>query len=158
MAAEGTVFARCSTFFRSLFSPCCGKTRTKYQVRKHSPLQLRYLAKKRQQRLKPSSVLGPCGTVGCARHDREIGALGGSILPNLLGFSRQYTGSYRTGFIVYAMLAVILVMLRGNFERLDELGRTRRARPDTACFFGFSGCRLNRRVVSRSGAAKLELG
>jgi NNP family nitrate/nitrite transporter-like MFS transporter len=43
----------------------------------------------------------------------EIGALGGSILPNLLGFSRQYTGSYRTGFIVYAMLAAaILVMLR----------------------------------------------
>jgi MFS transporter, NNP family, nitrate/nitrite transporter len=43
----------------------------------------------------------------------EIGALGGSILPNLLGFSRQYTGSYRTGFIVYAILAAaILVMLR----------------------------------------------
>ena len=43
----------------------------------------------------------------------EIGALGGSILPNLLGFSRQYTGSYRTGFIAYAILAAaILVMLR----------------------------------------------
>jgi NNP family nitrate/nitrite transporter-like MFS transporter len=43
----------------------------------------------------------------------EIGALGGSILPNLLGFSRQYTGSYRTGFIVYAILAAgILLMLR----------------------------------------------
>ena len=43
----------------------------------------------------------------------EIGALGGSILPNLLGFSRQYTGSYRTGFIVYAMLAAgVLLMLR----------------------------------------------
>jgi MFS transporter, NNP family, nitrate/nitrite transporter len=43
----------------------------------------------------------------------EIGALGGSILPNVLGFSKQYTGSYRTGFIVYAMLAAaILLMLR----------------------------------------------
>ncbi|MDQ2834354.1 MAG: MFS transporter [Acidobacteriota bacterium] len=43
----------------------------------------------------------------------EIGALGGGILPNLLGQSRQHTGSYRDGFIVYAALAcLILVMLR----------------------------------------------
>jgi NNP family nitrate/nitrite transporter-like MFS transporter len=43
----------------------------------------------------------------------EIGALGGSILPNLLGLSRQYTASYRTGFIVYAALAAaVLIMLR----------------------------------------------
>ena len=43
----------------------------------------------------------------------EIGALGGSILPNLLGFSRQHTGAYRAGFIVYAGLAsLILIMLR----------------------------------------------
>lgn len=43
----------------------------------------------------------------------EIGALGGGILPNLLGQSKQHTGSYRTGFIVYAALAcAILAMLR----------------------------------------------
>lgn len=43
----------------------------------------------------------------------EIGALGGGILPNLLGQSKQHTGSYRMGFIVYAALAcAILVMLR----------------------------------------------
>jgi NNP family nitrate/nitrite transporter-like MFS transporter len=43
----------------------------------------------------------------------EIGALGGGILPNLLGQSKQHTGSYSTGFIVYAALAaVILIMLR----------------------------------------------
>ena len=43
----------------------------------------------------------------------EIGALGGSILPNLLGQSKQHTGSYSLGFICYAMFAVaILVMLR----------------------------------------------
>jgi NNP family nitrate/nitrite transporter-like MFS transporter len=43
----------------------------------------------------------------------EIGALGGSILPNLLGLSKQYTSSYRAGFIVYAVLAfAILIMLR----------------------------------------------
>jgi MFS transporter, NNP family, nitrate/nitrite transporter len=43
----------------------------------------------------------------------EIGALGGSILPNLLGQSRQRTGSYTTGFIIYAALAfLILILLR----------------------------------------------
>jgi NNP family nitrate/nitrite transporter-like MFS transporter len=43
----------------------------------------------------------------------EIGALGGGILPNLLGQSKQHTGSYRIGFIVYAALATtILLMLR----------------------------------------------
>ena len=43
----------------------------------------------------------------------EIGALGGSILPNLLGYSKQHTGSFKGGFIVYAALAfAILLMLR----------------------------------------------
>lgn len=42
----------------------------------------------------------------------EVGAMGGFILPNLLGLSKQYTSSYRAGFIVYAALAfVILIML-----------------------------------------------
>jgi MFS transporter, NNP family, nitrate/nitrite transporter len=43
----------------------------------------------------------------------EIGALGGSILPNLLGQSRQRTGSYTAGFVTYAVLAfLILILLR----------------------------------------------
>ena len=43
----------------------------------------------------------------------EIGALGGSILPNLLGQSKQHTGSYAAGFAVYAGFALlILCMLR----------------------------------------------
>jgi len=43
----------------------------------------------------------------------EIGALGGFILPNLLGQSKQHTGSYKTGFIIYAALAfIILIMMR----------------------------------------------
>lgn len=43
----------------------------------------------------------------------EIGALGGGILPNLLGQSKQHTGSYRSGFLLYAMLAVgVLIMMR----------------------------------------------
>jgi NNP family nitrate/nitrite transporter-like MFS transporter len=43
----------------------------------------------------------------------EIGALGGGILPNLLGQSKQHTGSYRSGFLLYAVLAVaVLVVMR----------------------------------------------
>ena len=43
----------------------------------------------------------------------EIGALGGGILPNVLGLSKQHTGSYQTGWICYAALAfAILIMIR----------------------------------------------
>jgi NNP family nitrate/nitrite transporter-like MFS transporter len=43
----------------------------------------------------------------------EIGALGGSILPNVLGQSRQHTGSFATGFAAYAFFAlIVLVVLR----------------------------------------------
>lgn len=42
----------------------------------------------------------------------EVGALGGSILPNLLGQSKQHTGSYATGFLIYTALAcAVLVMM-----------------------------------------------
>jgi NNP family nitrate/nitrite transporter-like MFS transporter len=43
----------------------------------------------------------------------EIGALGGGILPNLLGQSKQHTGSYRAGFLLYAALSAgVLVVMR----------------------------------------------
>ena len=43
----------------------------------------------------------------------ELGAVVGGILPNLLGQSKQHTGSYRAGFILYAVLAVgVLVVMR----------------------------------------------
>ena len=43
----------------------------------------------------------------------EIGALGGGILPNLLGQSRQHTGSYALGFLAYvAFSLLVLVMIR----------------------------------------------
>jgi hypothetical protein len=43
----------------------------------------------------------------------EIGALGGGILPNVLGMSKQHTGSYRLGWICYAALAfVVLIVMR----------------------------------------------
>jgi len=43
----------------------------------------------------------------------EIGALGGGILPNVLGLSKQHTGSYQMGWICYAAFAfAILIMMR----------------------------------------------
>jgi NNP family nitrate/nitrite transporter-like MFS transporter len=43
----------------------------------------------------------------------EVGALGGGILPNVLGLSKQHTGSYQMGWICYAALAfAVLIMMR----------------------------------------------
>ncbi len=43
----------------------------------------------------------------------EIGALGGAILPNVLAYSKQHSGSYAGGFIAFAGLAtLILIALR----------------------------------------------
>ncbi len=43
----------------------------------------------------------------------EIGALGGGLVPNAMGLSKQYAGSYMWGFFLFAALALLmLVMLR----------------------------------------------
>ena len=43
----------------------------------------------------------------------EIGALGGGLVPNAMGLSKQYGGSYAGGFYVFAVLALaMLAMLR----------------------------------------------
>jgi NNP family nitrate/nitrite transporter-like MFS transporter len=43
----------------------------------------------------------------------EIGALGGGFLPNAMGQSKQWAGTYVWGFVAFAVLAVVmLVMLR----------------------------------------------
>jgi NNP family nitrate/nitrite transporter-like MFS transporter len=43
----------------------------------------------------------------------EVGALGGALIPNAMGLSKQYTGTYFYGFLVFAVVAAImLVMLR----------------------------------------------
>jgi NNP family nitrate/nitrite transporter-like MFS transporter len=41
----------------------------------------------------------------------EIGALGGGLVPNVLGQSRQHTGSYALGFLAYAAFALIVLAL-----------------------------------------------
>jgi len=47
----------------------------------------------------------------------EVGALGGSILPNLLGQSKQRTGSYATGFMLYAGLACLVLVMMLSIAR-----------------------------------------
>jgi MFS transporter, NNP family, nitrate/nitrite transporter len=43
----------------------------------------------------------------------EIGALGGAIVPNAMGLSKQYAGTYLWGFVLFAVLAIaMLSMLR----------------------------------------------
>ncbi|MCC7544265.1 MAG: MFS transporter, partial [Aquabacterium sp.] len=43
----------------------------------------------------------------------ELGALGGGFIPNAMGLSKQYYGTYFYGFLAFAILGVaVLVMLR----------------------------------------------
>ncbi|NRF70456.1 NarK/NasA family nitrate transporter [Aquincola sp. S2] len=43
----------------------------------------------------------------------EVGALGGGFLPNAMGLSKQYSGSYLGGFLAFTVLALLmLAMLR----------------------------------------------
>ena len=43
----------------------------------------------------------------------EIGALGGAVVPNAMGLSKQYAGTYLWGFVLFAVLAVAMLgMLR----------------------------------------------
>jgi MFS transporter, NNP family, nitrate/nitrite transporter len=43
----------------------------------------------------------------------EVGALGGGFVPNAMGLSKQFSGTYLWGFVSFALLAVgMLVMLR----------------------------------------------
>ncbi len=39
----------------------------------------------------------------------EVGALGGAILPNAMGLSKQYTGGFATGFLFYAAFTAVVL-------------------------------------------------
>jgi len=65
----------------------------------------------------------------------EIGALGGGFIPNAMGLSRQYGGSYLWGFVAFALLALaMLFMLRVAQIRWTRTWAERggRARPTPA--------------------------
>ncbi len=41
----------------------------------------------------------------------EIGALGGGLVPNAMGLSKQFTGTYLWGFVTFALLAVAMTLM-----------------------------------------------
>ena len=41
----------------------------------------------------------------------EIGALGGGLVPNAMGLSKQYLGTYLWGFVLFAVLALIMLVV-----------------------------------------------
>jgi len=59
----------------------------------------------------------------------EVGALGGSIVPNLMGYSKESTGSYGMGFLWFAVFVcmalaiLILVQRKWTKEWVDKGGR-----------------------------------
>ncbi|MCE4556452.1 MFS transporter [Roseateles cellulosilyticus] len=62
----------------------------------------------------------------------EVGALGGGLVPNLMGLSRQHTGTYLWGFVVFAVLALLmlfvmrLMQIRWTRTWAEKGGRARR--------------------------------
>ncbi|MBI5236201.1 MAG: NarK/NasA family nitrate transporter [Deltaproteobacteria bacterium] len=41
----------------------------------------------------------------------EIGALGGGFIPNAMGISKQYTGTFAWGFVAFAVFAIIVILI-----------------------------------------------
>ena len=75
----------------------------------------------------------------------EIGALGGSILPNVMGLSKQYTNSYATGFVIYACIAgavLGILMIAQRFwvgKWIDKGGKALSTSPNLAPGVGADG-------------------
>ncbi|KQP22169.1 nitrate/nitrite transporter [Pseudorhodoferax sp. Leaf267] len=65
----------------------------------------------------------------------EIGALGGGLVPNAMGLSKQYLGTYAGGFVLFAVLAVIMLgvmrvmQIRWTRTWAEKGGRARTTAP-----------------------------
>jgi len=51
----------------------------------------------------------PASTAVAGSMIGEIGALGGGLVPNAMGLSKQYLGSYLWGFIFFAVLSLVML-------------------------------------------------
>jgi len=85
----------------------------------------------------------------------EIGALGGGFIPNAMGQSKQLTGTYLWGFVAFAVLAAImLVMLRTVQIRWTrtwaEKGGRPRAQPAVAELPDYGGAGPGRPSTTRA--------
>jgi MFS transporter, NNP family, nitrate/nitrite transporter len=55
----------------------------------------------------------PASTAVAGSMIGEVGALGGGLIPNVMGMSKQYAGTYLWGFVLFAAASVaVLLMLR----------------------------------------------
>ena len=77
----------------------------------------------------------PAATAVAGSMIGEIGALGGGLVPNAMGLSRQYLGSYVWGFVLFSVLAFVML----GVMRVMQIRWTRtwaekggRARPGAA--------------------------
>ncbi|MDZ5456627.1 MFS transporter [Azohydromonas lata] len=68
----------------------------------------------------------------------EVGALGGGFLPNAMGLSKEYLGSYLGGFLAFTVLALLMlgmlrvVQIRWTRTWAEKGGRARPATPGQA--------------------------
>jgi NNP family nitrate/nitrite transporter-like MFS transporter len=46
----------------------------------------------------------------------EIGALGGGLVPNAMGLSRQYAGTYFWGFALFSVLALLVLLMMRSMQ------------------------------------------
>lgn len=74
----------------------------------------------------------PAATAVAGSMIGEIGALGGGLVPNLMGLSQQHAGTYLWGFVVFAVLAVAMLFvmrvmqIRWTRTWAEKGGRARR--------------------------------
>ena len=67
----------------------------------------------------------------------EIGALGGGLVPNAMGLSKQYLGTYLWGFVLFAVLALVMLAVMRTMQirwtrTWAEKGGRARAQPALA--------------------------
>jgi NNP family nitrate/nitrite transporter-like MFS transporter len=78
----------------------------------------------------------PANTAVASSMIGEIGALGGAILPNAMGLSKQWTGSFGLGFLLYAAFTACILGGLALWQRkwtrswVGPWGRVREAAPE----------------------------
>ena len=83
----------------------------------------------------------------------EVGALGGGFLPNAMGLSKQYSGSYLWGFLSFTLLALVMlvvlrvVQIRWTRTWAEKGGRARLASPGTDDRSGLPKASARRRLA-----------
>ncbi len=89
----------------------------------------------------------------------EVGALGGGFLPNAMGLSKQYTGSYLFGFLSFTVLALVMlavlrvVQIRWTRTWAEKGGRARQGSAAAGSMTDTGGRQRPKPAVRRSSVA-----